>query len=392
MYVNDGVLFACARNWEEISETLTANYTNCVDWLTRSGLAVEPDKTKLLFFKRQHEHTDPPMVIHLWIPSHSTYYHVKAAMNIQYLGFYINHKLNWPRHVEIMCNQAWASLKFLQILGNSICGINFAQWRMVYNAVCLPVLTYGCQLWFTGKQVSLVLKLQRVQNEVVWIISGSFSTALCNPLHQILSILPMSLCLDMLTLNYALRLYRLPRDSQLLKCLQDPWSVVTKNDLPPPTPNQSMAKMALRWLASQVHPDGPCILAFPPTPQDCLCWQGQVAIHPGCPNPETQPKASVFCLGILTSTGSPSSCPRGAAAAVLQLDGAVWGATAICLGKTVTKFNAQLAAFQPALALTNLFLWESNYTREVLILNNMKVAVPKAVDTRPGPDLSLPRV
>ena len=71
---------------------------------------------------------------------------------------------------------------------------------------------------------------------------------------------------------------------------------------------------------------------------------------------------------------------------VLQLDGVVWGTTAICLGETVIKFDTQLAAFQPALALTNLFLWESNYTREVLILNNTKSAVPKAVDTRPGPD------
>ena len=74
------------------------------------------------------------------------------------------------------------------------------------------------------------------------------------------------------------------------------------------------------------------------------------------------------------------------AAAVLQLDGAVWGTTVICLGKTVTKFDAQLVAFQPALTLTNLFLQELNYTGEVLILNDIKVAVPKAVDTRPGPD------
>ena len=102
MYVDNGVLFACTRNWEEISKILVTNYTNCVDWLTRSGLTVE--KTKLLFFRRQCKCTDPPTVIHLWIPSHSTYYHAKAATNICYLGFYINHKLNWSRHVEIMCN------------------------------------------------------------------------------------------------------------------------------------------------------------------------------------------------------------------------------------------------------------------------------------------------
>jgi hypothetical protein len=46
-----------------------------------------------------------------------------------------------------------------------------------------------------------------VQNEAVWIISGSFRTAPCKPLHQLLSILPIDLRLDMLTKMYALRLY-----------------------------------------------------------------------------------------------------------------------------------------------------------------------------------------
>ena len=81
---------------------------------------VEPDKTETLFFRRQCEWLDPPVAIHLQIPSHSTYCHIKASPDVQYLGFYINHKLNWLQHMEIMCNRAWASLKALQILGNSI--------------------------------------------------------------------------------------------------------------------------------------------------------------------------------------------------------------------------------------------------------------------------------
>ena len=322
---------------------------------------MEPDKTETLFFRRQRERLDPPAAIHLRIPSHSTYYRVKASPDVRYLGFYINHKLNWLRHVEIMCNRARASLKALQILGNSIRGINFAQWRLVYNAVCLPVLTYGCQLWFTGKQKSLVLKLQRVQNEAVRVISSSFSMAPRDPLHQILSIFPMSLCLNMLTLNFALRLYRLPKASQPLKRLQGPWTEPSENDLPAPAPNRNAAKTALRWLASQVHPGGPHIEAFPLTPKDCPRWQERVSIHPDCVEKTAHPKATVFCLGILMSSGSPTGRPRGTATAVLLFEGAVWGATAICLGESITKFDSQLAAFQPALALTGLFLRNENY-------------------------------
>ncbi|KAH9986016.1 hypothetical protein BJV74DRAFT_988582, partial [Russula compacta] len=113
----------------------------------------------------------------------STYYRVKASSTVRYLGFYINHKLNCTRHVEIMCNR---SIKSLQILGNSIRGINFAQWRLVYNAA------------------SLVLKLRRLQNEAARIISGSFSAAPCDLLHQILSILRIDFHFDMLTINFAL--------------------------------------------------------------------------------------------------------------------------------------------------------------------------------------------
>ena len=151
MYIDDGALFACTDNWEEVAESLSTNYFICIDWLMRVGMAVEPDKTELLFFRKQREKVEPPSSIHLCIPTISSYYQVKASTTICYLSFYIDHRLRWSRHVDIMCNRARASIKALQILGNSVHGISFAQWRLVFNAVCLPVLTYGCQLWYTRK-------------------------------------------------------------------------------------------------------------------------------------------------------------------------------------------------------------------------------------------------
>ncbi len=59
------------------------------------------------------------------------------------------------------------------------------------------------------------------------------------PLHQLLSILPVDLRFDMLTKTYALRLYRLPPASQPLKWLQGPWPELTANDLPLSTPQRN---------------------------------------------------------------------------------------------------------------------------------------------------------
>ena len=136
---------------------------------------------------------------------------------LRYLGFFFNSHLTWSHHVEIMCNRARASIKALQLLGNSVRGLDQGQWRLAYNAICLPVLTYGCQLWFTGKQVTLVKKLQTVQNEAVRVIAGAFCTAPHEPLHQLLTILLMDLRLTMLTQNLAIRLYKVSKESQLLR-------------------------------------------------------------------------------------------------------------------------------------------------------------------------------
>jgi hypothetical protein len=165
MYIDDGVVFACGRKWAEIENTMCNGYNICTEWLTRAGLKVEPDKTKLLFFRKRADKSDPPPFIHLPLPAYNTYYRVQSSNILRYLGFYFDSRLNWKHHVEVACNRARASLKALQLLGNSVRGLDQARWRLAYNAICLPVLTYGCQLWFTGKQVTLVKKLQTVQND-----------------------------------------------------------------------------------------------------------------------------------------------------------------------------------------------------------------------------------
>jgi len=63
----------------------------------------------------------------------------------------------------------------------------------------------------------------------------------------------------------------------------------------------------------------------------------------------------------------------------------MWGSTAIGLGESITKFDAQLAAFQPALALIEEFLKDRQHQGPIYIFNNIKATIPKFADTRPGP-------
>jgi hypothetical protein len=146
MYIDNGAIFMCRKKWKDVEEAMRSSYTVCVEWLTWAGLNVEPEKTELLFFRKQKKGPAPPNYIHLPLPAANMYYQVQANNKLRYLGFFFNPRLTWSYHVEVMCNRACATIKVLQLLGNSVRGLKHAKWRLAYNTICLPVLTYGCQL------------------------------------------------------------------------------------------------------------------------------------------------------------------------------------------------------------------------------------------------------
>ena len=226
MYVDDGTLFACTDEWADVDRLLQARYTVCEDWLRHSGLSIEPDKTELIYFQKPGVAQTLLAPTHLFLPNPTlnTYYGVKPVEVIRYLGFFIQRRLKWEAHIHIMCNRAMASAKAMMLLGNTIRGLDMANWCIVLNAVCLPVLSYGLQLWFMPEgRNKLINMLQVVQNRMVHMVAGAFCTAPCEALCHLTRMLPMKQYAEKLTYTSALQLYRLPRASQLLRRLSPNW-------------------------------------------------------------------------------------------------------------------------------------------------------------------------
>ena len=104
----------------------------------------------------------------------------------------------------------------MKLLGNSVRGLDHGSWRLAYNAICLPVLTYGSPIWFK-QQKQLSKTLQAVQDEAVRWMMGAFRTTLAEPLHQLIAILPIHIRLSMLSKMAALTLLTVPHSSQLIQ-------------------------------------------------------------------------------------------------------------------------------------------------------------------------------
>jgi hypothetical protein len=76
-----------------------------------------------------------------------------------------------------MATQVRSTVKALGVLGNSVCGFSLVWWQKVFQAILVPVLTYGAQVWFTDRRQSELLKILDVaQNEACCKAAGVFHT------------------------------------------------------------------------------------------------------------------------------------------------------------------------------------------------------------------------
>jgi hypothetical protein len=255
-----------------------------------------------------------------------------------------------------------------------------ANWRLVLNAVCLPVLAYGSQIWFlSGGSKGLINMLQRVQNDMVKQVTGAFRTAPREALLHFTRMVPMRHYIEKLTYTSALRLYRLPRPSQLLCRLGMDWYVVGQGDLPlvvtrshalPGKHNQRPT--ALEALALKVPSSGPKVDLAILAPWEVPNWADHVS-YMGVETPYIQKTwvrdLTVSSLGMNTMIVHLASATRnreaeglgivgGAAATYSQGGNITWHQWVA--GSELTQFNAD--AF--ALARTAEVL-ASSYTDEV---------------------------
>jgi hypothetical protein len=87
MYVDDGIIFAQGRDWDTVTEALKAQYVICEEWLVRNNLAIEPEKTELIFFRSPRAKKNLPPD-RLTIPANATSpsYRVNPKPTMWYWG------------------------------------------------------------------------------------------------------------------------------------------------------------------------------------------------------------------------------------------------------------------------------------------------------------------
>ena len=131
MYVDDGAIYAISATTTATATQACQYYSEVLKWLDDNGLQANPSKMELMMFRPTHanpnlvgadvlgtRYTDPNLS-----PNHIT-----TVSHLRYLKVYIDHHLNWTRHVTIMANCTCSNIRGINILSNSVHGLNFLNW------------------------------------------------------------------------------------------------------------------------------------------------------------------------------------------------------------------------------------------------------------------------
>jgi hypothetical protein len=152
MYVDDGAIVTSGVTRRDAARSAAQGLEHVTGWLARNGLRIDADKTEFILFDdpRWAVSTYGAPFTHLDLRTPDLEYHVPVSQYIRYLGFFIDRKLTWSHHTELISNRVRSTVVALDVLGNSIRGLSFANWRRTFQTIIIPILTYGAALWYTG--------------------------------------------------------------------------------------------------------------------------------------------------------------------------------------------------------------------------------------------------
>ncbi|KAF8749499.1 Reverse transcriptase (RNA-dependent DNA polymerase) [Rhizoctonia solani] len=210
------------------------------------GLEFELPKSDLIHFIRSARtpHSNPSLTF-----SHfGTDTVISPKDVVQWLGFYLDRKLNFKEHIQTMAVKARATLAGLRMLANSQNGLSVRHARILFKASVTPILTYGLPLWFHGRrQLSLLEPLRKVQNQGLRWILGAFRTTPTRCMEHLASIPPLHIACIRIIENLASKLRSIPTLAEVAQRLPQSWDSSTSSQPNPKSP--------IAFAASLSHPD-----------------------------------------------------------------------------------------------------------------------------------------
>lgn len=196
IYADDKIYLASSLDSSKIVRLLNEQLELSNNWFRKWRVKINPDKSEAIMFgfnqkvRRSSKASNTKKVKDLKPPVLNNN-PIAWKSHVGYLGVILDNKLKFHIHTTKIRNKATGSIsKLYPLLKNhSALGIN--NGMIIYKMLIRPVLTYAPAVW-GGTAKSNMLKIQKIQNRVLKMITKAPRYTRMDRLHKELEIEPIS--------------------------------------------------------------------------------------------------------------------------------------------------------------------------------------------------------
>lgn len=172
-YADDTALLAHGKSLQKTISKVQDLTDATADWLNRWRLQANPTKSQLLIFNHKINNNSPSITLN----NHK----VKPTPSSKYLGMYIDQKLTFRHHSQLIKKKIKTRAKFFRALTYRKKGINLRTAAHIYKTICRPMLEYGHSCFINCPKAT-IKNLQVAETSSLRIITKMRHPD--NPLHN----------------------------------------------------------------------------------------------------------------------------------------------------------------------------------------------------------------
>ena len=178
LFADDTTLLYSSNNLKELSATVNNELSNIMQWLNANRLSLNIEITNLMIFRPRGKNEVCPTI-------HICGAEIQEVDSAKFLGIMVDNKLNWMEHIKCISRKI---AKGIGIIIKARKSFESETLLNLYNALILPHISYGIQVWGTAASIHLH-RLYVLQKNIVRIICGVHPRTHTEPLYTSLNIL-----------------------------------------------------------------------------------------------------------------------------------------------------------------------------------------------------------
>lgn len=218
LFVDDFAIYYTSATMPHILRRLNSALDNIHRWTSTSGFQISVEKTKAMIFYRHKRHLRGNVTA-----LHMGDVHIPFCDNAKFLGLTFDSHLNWRDHIRNLKARCMQRMNVIKAVTRVHWGADRPTLLLLYKAIILSVLDYGCQIYGNASDSALD-KLDPVHHQGIRLSSGAFRSSPINSLMAEAGAMPLLYHRQLVMMRSAIRIMNSP---PVKRCFQidvdQPW-------------------------------------------------------------------------------------------------------------------------------------------------------------------------